>query len=434
MFRQIELQPQRLHFINTPYLERNQRFLGIVTPESKQWLSEYERQEKNIFNYYSINNEINFIKKTKDLPPDQYHFYLHENVKRFLAEFVGKVPYTTIPYCTSDEGFDYAGMKVLDSYQRAARIGGDREKAEIDGFTKIEQEIKNALQAKTEPSAAFWISPPKNWDYGFVFVFIPDAQSHIREYVLRYDEPRTTLTMSSYLMNMLGDTTYQNTDDFLRHPLFFDKNGASETLDIVMRTIGIDEGKIAKSRQFEQHIDTVLSPGIDVYIKKIMEAAHTEKNGELIIEAKLLLIQLYRQAEQIKAEMELYSSGNTQTCTPTPTYQATQVNYAGVILNAVYLDKGPLVSGDGSCPSLQDMNPNPFSQTTPIFTSNFDYLRKLQRGPLESFFKNTETHFACPLCGTLIPSGQGITECPNKPACGITKDQYAAMISGIRCD
>jgi hypothetical protein len=433
MLNQIEVTPRHQQSA-TLYSERNYASPHLVTSEARHWLFEYEKQESNIFKYYSIDNEVTFIRNTKDLPPDQQQFYLQENVKRFLAEFVGKVPYTTIPYSISEGGFDYAGMKVMDSYQKAADLGGEREKAETFGFKEIENEMKSSIKSDEKALSAFWISPPKNWDYGFVFALIPDTQNHVREYILRYDEPRTTLGMSNYLMHMLGDTTYQNTDDFLRHPLFMKKNGADETLTIIMRTIGIDENTISQSRQFEHHIDTILGPGIALYTDAIMQAVQSKEDPELITQAKLLLIQLYRQAEQIKAEIESYSPSVIQTLTPVSAYNATQVDYSGIVANISYLDKGPLVSGGGSCPSLQDTEINPFDQSVHIFTSSFDHLQKLQNGPLESFFKKTEISFPCPLCGTLIPSGQGITQCPNKPACGITKEKYAQMVNGKQCD
>lgn len=437
MLNQTEVRSYPLQFAITP--QRDRRLpLEQVSPESKRWLVEYETQEKNIFNYYSIDNEVKFIQTTKDLPPDQQRFYLEENVVRFLAEFVGKVPYTTVPYSLSSEGFDYAGMNVMDSYKKAAHLGGEREKAETDGFEKIVTEMKTALQTQKDIPASFWISPPKNCDYGFVFALVPDTNKRIREYVLRYDEPHTSLTMSNYLMGLLGDTTYQNADGFLQHPLFFNKNTANETLNIVMSTIGIDDLKIKQSKQFEHSIESTLQSGIDMYIDTITQATKTNDNAELITKSKLLLIQLYKDAQRIQNEIEsrtitTNSIDYFETTTPTPLYYSTQLDYAAVLSNMT-LDQGPIVANGGSCPSLQDTDTSPFSQRVPAFTSSFEHLQKLQRGPLESLFKKTETSFACPLCGTPIPSGQGITECPNKPACGITKEQYAKMVNAKKCD
>ena len=430
MLNQIEVTPRHQQSA-TLYSEGNYSSPHLVTSEARHWLFEYEKQENNIFKYYSIDNEVAFIRNTKDLPPDQQQFYLQENVKRFLAEFVGKVPYTTIPYSISDGGFDYAGMKVMDSYQKAADLGGEREKAETFGFKKIENEMKSSIKSDEKALSAFWISPPKNWDYGFVFALIPDTQNHVREYILRYDEPRTTLGMSNYLMHMLGDTTYQNTDDFLRHPLFMKKNSTDETLAIIMRTIGIDENTISQSRQFEHHIDTILGPGIALYTDAIMQAVQSKEDPELITQAKLLLIQLCRQAEQIKAEIESYSPSVIQTLTPVPAYNATQVDYSGIVANISYFDKGPLVSGGGSCPSIQDTETNPFDQSSQIFMSSFDYLQKIQKGPLESLFKKVELSFKCPACGNPIPSGKGIEVCPR---CNMSKEKYAQMVNSKRCD
>jgi hypothetical protein len=407
--------------------------LTNIPLESKRWLLEYEKNEHNIFKYYLIDNEVTFIRSVDSLPQLEQEYYLQENVKRFLSEFVGKVPYTTIPYSIDQQGFNYGGMKVMDSYQKAADLGGDREKAETYGFKKIEEEMQKSIDSQEKPQSAFWISPPKNWDYGFVFALIPDSKNHVREYILRYDEPRNSLQMSNDLMYMLSDRIYQNTDDYLRHPIFINTNSSDETLDMVMRSIGIDEYKVAESRQFEQHIDDALTPGINMYVDMILRAAQIENNTDLITQAKLLLIQLYRQAEQIQSEITP-SSKDIMTYSQVPTYQTTSFDNAGALYSSSNLDSGPLITSGGSCPAIQDEDPNPFAQNTRIFTSSFDHILKLQKGPLESFFKQNETSFACPQCGTLIPSGQGITQCPNKPACGITKDEYAAKINGVRCD
>ena len=436
MLNQTEVRSYPFQFAAIPQRDRRPS-LEQISPESKHWLTEYETQEKNIFNYYSIDNEVTFIQNTKDIPPGQQRFYLEENVVRFLAEFVGKVPYTTVPYSLSSEGFDYAGMNVMSSYEKGVHFGGEREKAEINGFEKIVTEMKTALQTQKDIPASFWISPPKNCDYGFVFALVPDANKRIREYVLRYDEPRTSLVTSNYLMNLLGDTTYQNADEFLRHPLFFNRNTADEILDIVMSTIGIDDSKIKQSKQFEHSTKSTLQSGIDMYVDTITQATQTSDNTDLIIRSKLILIQLYKDAQRIQNEIESQtittnSADYYETVTPIPLYHSTQLDYAAVLAN-ITLDQGPIVANGGSCPSLQDTE-NPFDQNAQIFSSSFDHLQKLQKGPLESFFKKTETSFACPLCGTPIPSGQGITECPNKPACGITKEQYAKMVNTKKCD
>lgn len=429
MLNQREVLP-RYQQSATVYPERKQTSLNLVATESQHWLSEYEEQKNNIFKYYSIDNEVKFIRNTKDLPQDQQHYYLQENVKHFFSEFIGKVPYNTVPYSISNSGFDYAGMKVMDSYQKAADMGGERESAEIDGFKKIEKEMVSAMQAHTKLPAAFWISPPKNWDYGFIFALIPDANSKVREYVLSYDESRTSLEMSNYLMYMLNGVTYQNADDFLRHPAFVNRNGSDETLDSIKRSIGIDEKEISRSKQFEQHIDSILGPGIDVYVDTIIQASQNKDNAQLVIQAKLLLIQLYKQAEQIQAEI-ISSLNTTQTFTPIPTYQATSMDYSGAVMSLLYLDKGPLVLSGGSCPSIQDTETNPFDQSSQIFMSSFDYLQKIQKRPLESLFKKVELSFKCPACGNLIPSGKGIEVCPH---CNISKEKYAQMVNSKRCD
>jgi len=162
----------------------------------------------------------------------------------------------------------------------------------------------------------------------------------------------------------------------------------------------------------------------------IMQASQNKDNAQLVIQAKLLLIQLYKQAEQIQTEI-ISSLNTTQTFTPVPTYQATPMDYSRAVLSLLYFDKGPLVSSGGSCPSIQDSETNPFDQSAQIFMSSFDYLQKLQKGPLESLFKKAEQSFKCPACGNPIPSGKGIEVCPH---CNMSKEKYAQMANTKRCD
>ena len=107
------------------------------------------------------------------------------------------------------------------------------------------------------------------------------------------------------------------------------------------------------------------------------------------------------------------------------------MDYSGAVMSLLYLDKGPLVLSGGSCPSIQDTETNPFDQSSQIFMSSFDYLQKIQKGPLESLFKKVELSFKCPACGDQIPSGKGIEVCPR---CNMSKEKYAQMVNSKRCD
>ena len=271
------------------------------------WLHDYEKLEGSIFNYYSIHNEIEFLKKIDSLPSEKKQFYLQENIKRFLGEFVGKVPYTTIPYDVDKNGISFAGIYVMDSYRKAAENGSLREQAETAGFQNIEATYVQSLKDAEALPIGAWISPPKTADYGFVFVFIPDGNGKIKEYILRYPERLTALEKSKDLYSLLSPATSvpQDSNEFLTQPLFDRSNQKSpDILQSVMKEVGINERKIQESKLFEQTINSTLGKWIDSYTSLIQSLALYEKNSPFynqgILQAKKILLSIYQKAQEIQ--------------------------------------------------------------------------------------------------------------------------------------
>lgn len=400
---------------------------AALQPINHEWLREYEKQDNSIFKYYSVENEVDFLKKTDALPQAEREFYIEENVKRFLGEFVGKIPYTTIPYILHEDGLNYGGMHVMDSYRKAAEMGSAREKAETAGFGKIEQQFLENMQSG-KSQAAVWISPPKIADYGFMFMLQPDKDGRVKEYIVRYDEKQEEVTESNRILHQINpDLTFHGADEFLLHPLFLDSSSFADNLPALLQTAGVSAGDIARSSRFETNVGNQLEDWIRNYTETVLEAsAHNPVPQTRIDEAKSAMLAIYSFAERIRDESRAHEAGEV-------------VSPAGVSrplerdeLAAVYAtmqQNAPTITESGSCPAIQQ-HTNGLPGDRLSFISNSDMLQALTKGlPLENL--NTNKTFPCPKCGYAIPSGEGRTSCPK---CGITKEQYAKEKGGTTCD
>ncbi len=381
--------------------------------QESNWLSNYEKRFDSIFRYYSLENEVDFLKKAEELPLSKKEYYVQENVRRFLGEFVGKVPYTTIPYEINRYGFSYAGLPVMDSYRTAARLGGEREKAEIDGFEQIEQKFRK----NDEDTSAFWISPPKTADYGFIFVLEKDSGGKVKEYVLRYAEKKDEVKKSAELFSRISPDTPlpENTDSYLRSPLFGKQKNRQENLDAVMRIIGIDEERIASSHMFEQSIDSKLGIWIHKYSEIVCSLSRLNPRSFLyeqgLIEAKKILLSIYQKAEEIKEEQTAQPYVGTYSCKEELLGQETL--YERVIILQNNTSSLPKTLG-GSCPSIREDN-----SLDNNFLSNSDMLKSLTEGVTpEQLVKKKGKDFlncTCPFCNKKVVAkiAEGTITCPD---------------------
>ncbi len=401
-----------------------------------EWLSEYEKQKNSILTYYSIPNEIEFLRKAEGLSHERKKYYIEENVKRFLGEFVGKVPYTTIPYEIDAKGFSYADMHVMDSYNNASALGGERERAENDGFAQIEAEMIQSLHSPLElQTTAFWISPPKIADYGFVFVMKPEGNGKVKEYILRYPEKQTDLSLSTQLFQTISQDSFAppDTNAFLRSPLFGKRRYSfNQDLNQIMQIIGISDSEIIKSQRFERAVEQNLGTWIAQFADLIIDVSRSPNHlaEETTIQCKLLLLSIYQQAKELVLGDLPYQ---TTVYMQEPYTQNTGSHFSWEKLAgyaALFAHNSNIPTAEeGSCPAFE--NPvNPFETSLPHM-DNLSALRTLAKGtPLEKAFQNAES-FACPNCGNAIPSRKGIETCPS---CGITKKKYAELVNGPVCD
>lgn len=413
----------------TPPAERTippVRLPAVVKPLDSRWLSEYEERKDSIFRYYSVENEIGFLRKTEALPAAERQFYVDENVKRFLGEFVGKIPYTHIPYMIHPEGFSYGGMHVMDSYRKAAEMGQAREKAETAGFGAIEDRFRENLQSDS-PQTAVWISPPKIADYGFVFILQPEENGRVKEYIVRYDERQEEVDVSNRILEQIRPgLRLRNANEFLAAPQFLDAKQFSENLPALLKTVGVNEREINRSAAFESAVDQQLGTWISTYTDLIIRASLSDPPPrDLVNQAKSLLLAIYSQAGRLKEETG-YQDEGVLTARVAGARSLDESELAAAYL--LMQQNAPKVERAGSCPVVQRYDGFPGDAQS--FISNADMLRALEKGEtIEDLIRKKS--FPCPQCGKPIPAGEGKVECPH---CHITKDQYAAKIGGQKCD
>lgn len=313
-------------------------------------------KEHSIFDFYSIGNEARFIREEGTLSKEEKAFYLQQNVFRFLGEFVGRVNYTKVNYFLKEGRLFYPGVKnpVLQSYKRAAYLEGEgsREWVEAAGFQQIEKEL-----GEEDHNMAVWISPPSNTnefgDYGFVFVFLKDRDSRVREYVLRYPEKKQQLPVSNAIFskillyntinifsesNLLGSGLTNK--DFLGTPIILQSKNPDESLIALSAIMGFDCDMIIASQEFEKTILEELSSWIGAYVISILALAEFDESSleykMLEMKAKSFLTGLYNRATEIKEILDNKKEKKEKELVPLSFYY--------------YSQKPAMIMEGGSCP------------------------------------------------------------------------------------
>ncbi len=380
-------------------------------------------KDNPIFNFYSIKNDVDFL-KDNHMSPKKEEFYLRENVLRFLGEFVGSVPYTKITYINEPTGLDFAGIKVIDSYRKTARLAGvgSREWHEGQGFEKIHDELQQG-----GPKNILWVSPSKIANYGFAFLFQKDAQNVVYEYILRYPEPLGAVDTSCALISRLTGRipSQAGANDFLLHPLT--QKDAHIDLPTLLKALDINDASIQKSAHFEEETRNKLGPWIDLYIKQIQLLANMPGNdspdlfeGE-IEKLQILFTGIYNMAQTIKEAVDnkqisaegIYFSG-----VPLQPTSTLQNNYLYSVAQQQAASRPIFISG-GSCPVTRGDRSDSFLSSSQLAAS-----LKLGISPatqIETFYSNSgKKKVNCPSCGNevifnpQIVLTEGILRC----ACG----------------
>ncbi len=377
------------------------------------------KKGESIFNFYSIPNEVSFLKKVKGISSEDERFYLRENVLRFFGEFVGKVPYTKISYKVKNGDLFFADMQVMRTYKETAEMTerGSREWAEYEGMDKVRKGL-----AYDEISSAFMISPSKIADYGLGFYFKKRGDT-IDEYILRYKEGLGMTSVSSRIQTGITKkpTFYTSANEFIANPLFFSTDTSWAQI-LNLPEVGIDMASIEKSQLFEKRIEQELGGWIDEYANEVRRLALYDSDSPAYKEkeesVKILFVALFNMAQAIKDDIDK------------PGTSVPSVFYDGdpeAIRYFYNREEEPLITGGGSCAVTTRSNGRHG------FLSSHDIHSLMKDGKTaESEFTgekakddpnlcrchaSSEPHFHCPganeTCRHAIDVGKGITKCPS---------------------
>ena len=363
---------------------------------------EHHHETEDIFKYYSIPNEAGFVRKHRHLPPEQRHFYVRENILKFLSEFAGEVPYNKVSFALTPQGLEFAEMNMGDSYERVAQMAGpgSREDDELISYQKICQELQGGA------NVIIHISPPKDWNYSFCFVYLNEGYDEklghdkISVFPLKYDEQRNTTAQSQKLLEKIApELNLKTTSEFVRNPIALRIDNPREALDFLLWELEINEEDIRRSRIFETRAFEENSSWIEEYIQEVERLASLPPDQLTqadFIQSQLILTAIYNRTYELRRRLDI----NTKTIEE-PEYAHPSVNLPRDEREAFIFyatQRTMMRSGGGSCPTT----------TSRGFFSSLDLVESFKKG------LSLENTLDTAVCGTCGGPKDGHYHCPNQ--------------------
>lgn len=374
--------------------------------------------EASLFDHYSIDNEVDFLRKIEHLPVAEQQFYVRENILGFLGEYAGRIPYKKISYVMKDGAFDFAGIKMRDMYQKILGDAerGSREWNETVGMLKVEDAMQDS-----NVNVATILSPPKIDNYSFAFHFAKGQfdfalkGTPIVEYILRYPEKMHAIENSKKIAKGLTfedvDAIFTSQNDFLTTPfLSYSPNPNTEQTRL-LELVGIDHDAIRTSQEYEKLISHELMPWIDRYFDNVFDLKNAKHNPEIYGimkgDTEQLLGAIYNRARMLREVLDEDTYEQINYLVKRDTYSN---DYIKQFANSMKLT----VAG-GSCPIVKRKE----GALTSYLSIGDIYSGLLNGQRLESIM--TQEYFKCPKCKYQADGPIGNT-CPG---CGLTKEKAA---------
>ena len=158
---------------------------------------------------------------------------------------------------------------------------GKREYWENQGLLRIFEAFEqDYLSSANQLQNAVVLSPPENWDYGFLFHYEKKYDPYLGEFVvtmhpLRYKEQRNQTEHSKKLMSQISPYSseiYESTHDFLKKPVF---EGTINLADVV-QILELRKEDIERAEAFEHLMESTLGQSIAFYAESIIQL-HNKK-------------------------------------------------------------------------------------------------------------------------------------------------------------
>lgn len=269
--------------------------LGVNTYQENSFQPYKPEREPQltVHDIYPVEREIRFVGENLHLSNPELEFYIQMNIKGMLDEFVGKLSYKVFSYVKRDDYFEFAGIRVEDSYKRAAELAGtgSREESDWIGFSKIQKKLLNGA------NTAVLVCPPENADYSFVNIFSVDDES-VSVHLICYPEQSGTILKSKALLSTVGgdEKNYDTANEFLQNPLIIENSAnPGEKIGNILHFLNISDEKINCGRQFEEEVERELDGWIKSYAQKTIQLAKFDGS--------------YDEYEKLKAELKVYLEG-----------------------------------------------------------------------------------------------------------------------------
>ncbi len=375
-----------------------------------------EDSEDSIFHKYSLQYEIDFLRKVTELPKEERQFYIKENIFRFLGEFVGKVPYTKISYFLKDGEMQYGNMGVSSSYQKAVDIAGvgSREYYENEGYKKIRDGLNSP-----DKDIAYWLSPPKIADYSFGMVWLKNYDAKLKlhridEYLLRYPEAMGQTKRSQEILAGIDPSLqYKTTQDFLNNPILAKTTNADQDLSAMLNLVGINNQDVAASRMFMSSLERDLPGAARQY--GILAIRLSEMNPEdpkyktYEKAMKVLLAGMWNIAEENKKAQEAVPAGATYHFEGTDEPATSRNSQAdSLLLMAIAArDRAAETNVLSDCEATKPGSGNDLYSNSPQFVSSAEILTAISQGrTIEAILsgRSLDYHepYKCPGCSSML--------------------------------
>jgi hypothetical protein len=387
--------------------------------------SEVSYLEESLFNHYSIDNEVEFLRKIEHLSQEEKRFYIRENMLGFLGEYAGKIPYKKITYLQKNGGFDFAGIDMNSMYRSLLEevAVGSREWYETQGMLNVQEEFSSGLS-----NTATVFSPPKQADYSFAFHFEKGSYDGnlsgvpITEYILRYPEHVNSIKNTKHIARSISsenvDEVFTSAHDFLKTPFYSLTSHKETEIARLLNLVGIDNDTIQTSKQYEQIIRNDLMPWIDRYFDYVSELSRSSTSTYQTTKEQTehLLGALYNRARFIKEALDTSLLTQDDSNFLNRSLQLFQEDTYSENHIKFFAQSKPLTVTGGSCPVTK--------KTDGLFGNSFlsigDIHSQLLEGNTLSSIVDKEP-FECPRCHFKTHKSVG-DQCPS---CKLTKNEAA---------
>lgn len=415
------------------YDQEKHNLVGVI-PE----VDTTEKGRRPITDYYSAENELQFILDHGDLSPEELHFYLRENVEKFLGEFAGKIPYTRVTYTIEDETLKYAGIDILNMLENTTRAAGVRSREYFENVGLAEA-YRSLLDPKDPALISGVISPPKDWDY--LFTFINERRSSpalgkdvVTMHAVRTSELRGTLTNSQLIADAIfPGSEFTSSEQFLTTPFIYSENRSNTSItsvDDVLQAVGLTYDQIAASRLFEQAVDMELGEFIDTYTQGMLGLASEANDIPASLKQKRLknlqdtISTAFVIAQDIKANIDSkMQKGETNVSISEVTPHFSDM----ISMYAYAQDKPAFIEGGGSCPVVFTEGVDGYLSQNEMYDAmkeGISFEEALQRKQDQNYEKKIsgERLTSCPDCGksNVVLKAEDINNgilCCDNPAC-----------------